>query len=41
MIVFQSQQSGKVHDRLEEVGGHLVRGVGFFEPEMVVDLKLS
>ena len=40
MIVFQSQQSGKVHDRLEEAGGHLVRGVGFFERELMMDLNL-
>ena len=40
MIVFQSQRSGKVHDRLEEAGGHFVREVDFFEPEMMMDLNL-
>ena len=29
-----------MHDRLEEVGGHLVRGVGFFERELMMDLNL-
>ena len=40
MIVFQSQRSGKVHDRLEEAGEHFVRGVGFFERELMMDLNL-